>query len=65
MNRVLELLRSLGNAGAVTNAAALASDRRREDWVVAALERSIPQPQPSGVLQSDASDGLEHTSRIA
>ena len=41
MNRLLELLRSLGNVGAVTNAAALAARRRREDWVVAALERSV------------------------
>ena len=46
MNRVLELLRSLGNLGAVTNAGALASDRRREDWVVAALERSVARSTP-------------------
>lgn len=47
MTRLLELLRSLGNAGAVTNAAALASARRREDWVVAALERSVTPALPA------------------
>jgi hypothetical protein len=47
MNRVLELLRSLGGAGAVTNAGALASARRREDWVVAALERSVTRSTPA------------------
>jgi hypothetical protein len=41
MNRLLELLRSLGKVGAVTNAATLATHRRREEWVVAALERSV------------------------
>jgi hypothetical protein len=41
MNRVLAVLKSLGNAGAVTNAGALASARRREDRAVAALERSV------------------------
>jgi len=39
MVRLVTLLRSLGNAGAVANAGALASARRREDWLVAALER--------------------------
>jgi hypothetical protein len=39
MTRLLELLRSLGNAGAVANAGALATARRREDWVVEGLER--------------------------
>jgi len=47
MTRLLELLRSLGNAGAVTNAAALASARRREDWMVAALERAVTRTVPS------------------
>ena len=47
MTRLLELLRSLGNLGAVTNAGALASDRRREDWVVAALERSVTPSTPT------------------
>jgi hypothetical protein len=47
MTRVLELLRSLGNLGAVTNAGALASTRRREDWVVAALERSVARTAPT------------------
>ena len=45
MDRLLELLRSLGNAGAVTNARALAVDRRREDWVIQALERRVSAPQ--------------------
>ena len=35
------VLRSLGNVGAITNAASLAASRRREEWVVAALERSV------------------------
>ena len=47
MPRLLELLRSLGNLGAVTNAGALASDRRREDWVVTALERSVTRSTPT------------------
>lgn len=41
MTRLLALLRSLGNAGALANAGTLASTRRREDWVVTALERTI------------------------
>jgi hypothetical protein len=44
MTRLVELIKSLGNAGAVTNAGALASDRRREESVVRHLERLVSEP---------------------
>ena len=47
MSRVLELLRSLGNVGAIANAEALASARRREDWVVRSLERRVAPSAPA------------------
>jgi hypothetical protein len=48
MHRLRLLLRSLGTTGAMQNAGALASARRREDWVVAALERRVA-PRPTSV----------------
>jgi hypothetical protein len=44
---VLQFVRSLGNAGAIANAATLASTRRRETWVVAALARATVERTPT------------------
>ncbi len=38
----MDWLRSLGNVGAIANARALHMERRREDWIVDALTRSLP-----------------------
>jgi hypothetical protein len=55
MHRLRELLRSLGNAGAVTNAGSLAVARRQEDWVVAVLERHVARAErPAGTLRRTA-----------
>lgn len=54
MHRLLELLTSLGNAGAVANAGSLASSRRREDWVIAALRRSTSARPPAVPLRRTA-----------
>ncbi len=48
MHRLLELLRSLGPAGALENAGALAEARRREDWVLALLDRRLGDAGSAG-----------------
>ena len=44
MTRLLEIMRSLGNAGAVANARVLLDERRREDWLVRTLARRLAVP---------------------
>ena len=46
MTRFLDLIRSLGNAGAVANAQVLLDERRREDWEVRSLLRRITPAAP-------------------
>jgi hypothetical protein len=54
MSRLLELVRSLGNAGAVANARVLLDERRREDRVVQSLARRVPVPDVPAVARHAA-----------
>lgn len=46
MNRLIELLRSLGNEGAVANARLVLDEHRRDEWLVRSLVRRLEQHAP-------------------
>jgi hypothetical protein len=43
VNPLTTLVRSLGNRGAVANAAAVLEARRRDDWLVQALQHRLDE----------------------
>jgi hypothetical protein len=54
LTRLSELMRSLGNAGACENAAAMLDGRRHEDWLVNGLTRRLGRMDRHAIREADA-----------
>ncbi|MBA2281774.1 MAG: hypothetical protein H0W25_11160 [Acidimicrobiia bacterium] len=46
MVRLIDVVRSFGNAGAVANARTVIDERRRDEWVVRSLARRVAAVAP-------------------
>jgi hypothetical protein len=52
MVRLMAWIESLGNAGAIANAGALAVERRQEDFAVRSLRRRLRQPDEGAAART-------------